>query len=102
MPAKCWVNVRLTSVTDTVSITSRIGAGQDAKGPKHVFYSRWAKQPFTGGATTSPVSTASGTSPLDFEALSRPLWNGRLGFAGEHTEINRMYQIKSSRTAQLM
>ncbi|TKY87663.1 hypothetical protein EX895_003244 [Sporisorium graminicola] len=71
-------------------LTARIG-GDEAIGkqlPKHVFYSRWAKQPFTGGATTSPVSIASGTSPLDFEALSRPLWNGRLGFAGEHTEIN--------------
>lgn len=74
-------------------LTSRIG-GAGAEGamqPKHVFYSRWAKQPFTGGATTSPVSTASGNSPLDFEALSRPLWNGRLGFAGEHTEINRKW-----------
>lgn len=70
-------------------LTARIGAVQGAKAPKHVFYSRWAKQPYTGGATTSPVSTAHGNSPLDFEALSRPLWNGRLGFAGEHTEINR-------------
>ncbi|SPO25245.1 related to FMS1 - polyamine oxidase, converts spermine to spermidine [Ustilago trichophora] len=69
-------------------LTARIGGAKGAKEPKHVFYSRWAKQPFTGGATTSPVSTASGTSPLDFEALSRPLWGGRLGFAGEHTEIN--------------
>lgn len=57
--------------------------------PKHIFYSRWANHAFTGGATTSPVSTVSGSSPLDFEMLSRPLWNGRLGFAGEHTEINR-------------
>ncbi|SPO32083.1 related to FMS1 - polyamine oxidase, converts spermine to spermidine [Ustilago trichophora] len=69
-------------------LTARIGGADGAKQPKHVFYSRWAKQPFTGGATTSPVSTASGNSPLDFEALSRPLWGGRLGFAGEHTEIN--------------
>ncbi|SPC64062.1 related to FMS1 - polyamine oxidase, converts spermine to spermidine [Ustilago sp. UG-2017b] len=69
-------------------LTARIGAGEDVKAPKHIFYSRWGEQPFTGGATTSPVSTASGNSPLDFEALSRPLWNGRLGFAGEHTEIN--------------
>ncbi|GAC98914.1 amine oxidase, flavin-containing [Pseudozyma hubeiensis SY62] len=71
-------------------LTARIGGSDEASGklPKHIFYSRWGKQAFTGGATTSPVSTASGTSPLDFEALSRPLWNGRLGFAGEHTEIN--------------
>uniref|UniRef100_A0AAU7NIB1 Monoamine oxidase 1 n=1 Tax=Ustilago esculenta TaxID=185366 RepID=A0AAU7NIB1_9BASI len=72
-------------------LSARIGAAQGASKPKHVFYSRWAKQAFTGGATTSPVSTASGNSPLDFETLSRPLWNGRLGFAGEHTEINRKY-----------
>ena len=76
-------------------LTARIGGADGAKAPKHVFYSRWAKQPFTGGATTSPVSTASGNSPLDFEALSRPLWNGRLGFAGEHTEINRKSSMHS-------
>lgn len=74
-------------------LTIRIGAEKDAKEPKHVFYSRWAKQAFTGGATTSPVSIDSGNSPLDFEALSRPLWGGRLGFAGEHTEINRKYHL---------
>lgn len=72
-------------------LTARIDPAAQHAGPKHIFYSRWAKQPFTGGATTSPVSTANGNSPLDFEALSRPLWNGRLGFAGEHTEINRKY-----------
>nr|CDI56275.1 flavin containing amine oxidoreductase [Melanopsichium pennsylvanicum 4] len=70
-------------------LTTRIRGQQGIQNPKHVFYSRWAKQQFTRGATTSPVSTAKGTSPLDFENLSRPLWNGRLGFAGEHTEINR-------------
>ncbi|EST05711.1 Amine oxidase [Kalmanozyma brasiliensis GHG001] len=69
-------------------LTTRIVGEASDKLPKHVFYSRWAKQAFTGGATTSPVSTAPGNSPLDFEALSRPLWSGRLGFAGEHTEIN--------------
>lgn len=77
-------------------LTSRIGAAEAATAPKHVFYSRWAKQAFTGGATTSPVSIDAGNSPLDFEALSRPLWNGRLGFAGEHTEINRKYCRKHS------
>lgn len=56
--------------------------------PKHVFYSRWGKQAFTGGATTSPVSVSETNSPLDFTVLGRPLWGGRLGFAGEHTDLD--------------
>ncbi|PWZ01763.1 FAD/NAD(P)-binding domain-containing protein [Testicularia cyperi] len=65
--------------------------------PKHIFYSRWAKQPFTGGATTSPVSLDHAqNSPLDFTVLGRPLWEGRLGFAGEHTDQDRKLRLMSS------
>ncbi len=35
-------------------LTTRIAGEASGKLPKHVFYSRWAKQAFTGGATTSP------------------------------------------------
>ncbi|KAN0060139.1 hypothetical protein ACQY0O_008113 [Thecaphora frezii] len=66
-----------------------VGTGAEAaasKGPRHVFYSRWARQPFTRGATTTPVLVGDDNSPLDFVELGRPLWHGRLGFAGEHTD----------------
>jgi lysine-specific histone demethylase 1B len=70
----------------------RLGNAEDAQLPRHVFYSRWNQHELTGGATTSPVSLEHGSnSPLDFTALGRPLWNGRLGFAGEHTDQDRKY-----------
>lgn len=53
---------------------------------KHTFYSRWAKQNFTKGATTTPVVI--GASPSDFTTLATPLWNNSLYFAGEHCEVN--------------
>lgn len=62
------------------------GTSEAAAPPKHVFYSRWGRQALTGGATTSPVSVSETNSPLDFTVLGRPLWSGRLGFAGEHTD----------------
>ncbi|EPQ30025.1 uncharacterized protein PFL1_02698 [Pseudozyma flocculosa PF-1] len=68
-------------------LAQRLAAdGGAGKGPKHIFYSRWAKQPFTRGATTTPVVVGEDNSPLDFTELGRPLWEGRLGFAGEHTD----------------
>lgn len=51
---------------------------------RHTFYSRWARQPFTGGATTTPVTL--GNTRSDFDTLARPTWDDRLFFAGEHCE----------------
>lgn len=48
----------------------------------HTFYSRWARQPFTGGATTTPITL--GNTPSDFVTLGTPTWDGHLYFAGEH------------------
>ncbi|ORY23444.1 amine oxidase [Naematelia encephala] len=50
----------------------------------------WHKDKYAYGATTTPsiVSEDGERSPLDFKELSRPLWDGRLGFAGEHTEMD--------------
>lgn len=61
--------------------------------PIHTFYSRWNRQPFTRGATTTPTlipknQNDEAPSPLDFRELGQSLWNGKLGFAGEHTEID--------------
>lgn len=49
----------------------------------------WLTDPFSFGATTTPsiISENGERSPMDFKELSRPVWGGRLGFAGEHTEM---------------
>ncbi|CEH19343.1 Amine oxidase [Ceraceosorus bombacis] len=59
--------------------------GASPQQPNHTFYSRWAKQAFTGGATTTPFAVGGGTRQ-DLAELSRPLWSGALRFAGEATE----------------
>lgn len=55
--------------------------------------SEWHKDPFAYGATSSPVAVGSDTSPLDFVELGKPLWNGMLGFAGEHTDADHRGSI---------
>lgn len=49
----------------------------------------WLTDPLSRGATTTPsiVSKDGERSPMDFKELSRPVWGGKLGFAGEHTEM---------------
>ncbi|PWN33288.1 FAD/NAD(P)-binding domain-containing protein, partial [Meira miltonrushii] len=53
---------------------------------RHAFYSRWHRQPFTGGATTTPI--VCGSSPNDLFTIARPAWDGSLYFSGEHCEVN--------------
>ncbi|EJD43528.1 FAD/NAD(P)-binding domain-containing protein [Auricularia subglabra TFB-10046 SS5] len=52
----------------------------------------WNRDPYSMGAYTFiPVGKDGDTehaTPLDFVELSKPLWDGRLGFAGEHTELD--------------
>lgn len=48
----------------------------------------WMNDPLTRGATTTPSVVGEGRSPLDFVELGKPLWYGRLGFAGEHTDAD--------------
>ncbi|WWC87791.1 uncharacterized protein L201_002683 [Kwoniella dendrophila CBS 6074] len=49
----------------------------------------WLTDEYSFGATTTPtvISEDNKRSPMDFKELSRPLWKGKLGFAGEHTEM---------------
>lgn len=54
--------------------------------PSHNFMSRWSGHDLTGGATTTPVTLGQGRSKADFLELSKPEYEGRLLFAGEHTE----------------
>lgn len=54
----------------------------------------WLTDPFSLGATSAPItittSSADGepSTPLDYILVSRPAWDGRLGFAGEHTDLD--------------
>ncbi|GAA5949048.1 hypothetical protein JCM21900_003186 [Sporobolomyces salmonicolor] len=62
--------------------------------PMRQVVTSWLKDPFSLGATSTPVplapSSSSGeaSTPLDFILLARPEWDGRLGFAGEHTDLD--------------
>ena len=49
----------------------------------------WYTDPLSRGATTTPsiISEHGERSPMDFKELSRPAWGGKLGFAGEHSEM---------------
>ncbi|WWC60213.1 uncharacterized protein I303_102779 [Kwoniella dejecticola CBS 10117] len=57
--------------------------------PKAGELTDWLKDEYSYGATTTPsiVSQGDERSPMDFKELGRPVWNGKLGFAGEHTEM---------------
>ncbi|KAF8478881.1 hypothetical protein JB92DRAFT_3044894 [Gautieria morchelliformis] len=48
----------------------------------------WMDDPLARGATTTPSVIGEGRSPLDFTELGKPLWDGQLGFAGEHTDAD--------------
>jgi len=61
--------------------------------PTHSYLTRWSKDPFSRGATTTPVQVGESRSPLDFAELAKPLWNGALGFAGEHTSLHNRGSI---------
>ncbi|GAA5925073.1 flavin monoamine oxidase family protein [Sporobolomyces koalae] len=53
----------------------------------------WTRDPFSFGATSTPTTLTrsqdgTSSSPLDFVVLSRSTWGGRLGWAGEHTDLD--------------
>ncbi|CAD6891129.1 unnamed protein product [Tilletia controversa] len=57
--------------------------------PRGVIVTRWRHDPFSRGSYTflrnsDQENGTPGSTPLDFDELARPLWDGRLGFAGEH------------------
>ncbi|CAO1634139.1 unnamed protein product [Sympodiomycopsis kandeliae] len=73
-------------------LSRRLGRSGTAP-PSHSFMSRWSGHHLTGGATTTPVVVGNDRSPLDFDELSRPECSGRLGFAGEHTDMHHRGSI---------
>ncbi|KAK4056225.1 hypothetical protein OIO90_002668 [Microbotryomycetes sp. JL221] len=72
--------------------------GQGKRETSHLDRSRstvttWLTDEFSLGATSSPVTLQQSSdgvrcSPLDFVTLSRSHFDGRLGFAGEHTSLD--------------
>lgn len=59
--------------------------------PSSSTITRWASNMYSRGATSSPIRIQDekiSRSPLDLISLSRSNWDGHLGFAGEHTEID--------------
>ncbi|TKA53183.1 hypothetical protein B0A53_04039 [Rhodotorula sp. CCFEE 5036] len=69
--------------------------------PSTKLVTTWLSDPFSLGATSAPVTLPNSSSsttasangdeystPLDYILVSRPAWQGRLGFAGEHTDLD--------------
>ncbi|OBZ65018.1 Polyamine oxidase 3 [Grifola frondosa] len=56
--------------------------------PRHSVVTSWSVDPYAYGATSTPPLVGDVRSPADFAELAKPLWNGRLGFAGEHTDVD--------------
>lgn len=65
--------------------------GAAISSPKSHMVTRWWSDPCSRGSYTyfqSASTTNAGSDPSDFLELARPVWNGRLGFAGEHTSVD--------------
>ena len=62
----------------------------DAPAPSEYNLTNWLTDEYSYGATTTPsVKSENGErSPMDFKELGRPVWGGKLGFAGEHTDMD--------------
>jgi monoamine oxidase len=70
-------------------LVKRFGITSNVPKPSAHNLTDWLTDPLSRGATTTPsvVSENGERSPMDFKELSRPVWGGKLGFAGEHTEM---------------
>lgn len=71
------------------SLVQRFQPSSAPPEPSASSLTNWLTDEFSRGATTTPsiVSENGERSPMDFKELSRPVWAGKLGFAGEHTEM---------------
>ncbi|KZT63390.1 amine oxidase [Daedalea quercina L-15889] len=89
-PALGLARFSLEEVTDAAHafLVSRFQVDAQPAAPTNSVMTDWHKDPLALGATTTPSIIGEGRSPLDFAELAKPLWGGRLGFAGEHTEMN--------------
>lgn len=74
-------------------LVERLSPSAPPPAPSVKLVTEWQRDPFSLGATSTPVpltqsSDGERASPLDFVIVSRPTWDGRLGFAGEHTDLD--------------
>lgn len=74
-------------------LATRLGGAEPVPDPVASEVTNWLSDPFSRGATSAPTTLAKSkdgqqASPLDLVLLGRSEWDGRLGFAGEHTELN--------------
>jgi len=75
-------------LVESVLPTSR---QHEATMPVSSVVTRWNSDPFSRGSYSyfsSASSTSPGSGPADMMELARPSWDGRLGFAGEHTSAD--------------
>ncbi|CAO1621689.1 unnamed protein product [Parajaminaea phylloscopi] len=62
--------------------------------PEQVYVTRWASDPHAFGSYSYyPKQSRGGGGPQDMMEASNPLWSGRLGFCGEHTEPNHWASV---------
>lgn len=88
-PARAALSVSPAEVAQTFHafLKKRLDV-PDAPEPRASEITNWLTDPLSLGATTTPTPVSDGErSPMDFKELSRPTWDGKLGFAGEHTEM---------------
>lgn len=64
--------------------------GERVERPKKVRFTTWRSDEFSTGSYTfiPPATRTTNPTPLDILELARPIWDGRLGFAGEHSSVN--------------
>lgn len=90
-PAKLLLQHPIENVAEAYHnyLVKRFGPSSLPPEPAHFSITDWLTNPLSRGATTTPsiVSQNGERSPMDFKELGRPVWGGRLGFAGEHTEM---------------
>ncbi|KAG7445819.1 amine oxidase [Guyanagaster necrorhizus] len=77
-------------------LKEKIGKEVDVPAFSHSTVTSWSADPFTLGATTTPIVVGDERSPFDFFELSRPVWGGRLGFAGEHTDVDHRGSVQGA------
>ncbi|BGP29430.1 hypothetical protein JCM10296v2_001169 [Rhodotorula toruloides] len=74
-------------------LVARLSPSSPPPAPTVKLVTEWQRDPFSRGATSTPVPLTQSkdgerASPLDFIIISHPTWDGRLGFAGEHTDLD--------------
>ncbi|KDQ62648.1 hypothetical protein JAAARDRAFT_30562 [Jaapia argillacea MUCL 33604] len=69
-------------------LVERFGVSSPVPAPIASVMTNWHTDSLAMGATTTPSIIGEGRGPLDFAELGKPVWDGTLGFAGEHTDPN--------------